>query len=128
MKALFPLCVIALFSTGCAIHFGRRQPPDAPPPPPPGQSQRPMTHAGGEVIQVKEIKARYVRARVIYAKEVKAKRGRIGNTYQSNPNGNWGKGELKTDEVIADTIYAKEIKADVIDADEVYAKEVKLGN
>ena len=107
----------------------------APPPPPPTRA---------EVLQVKEIKAGRVRARVIYAKEVKAKGGRIGRVYESGDD-DWekggrgrgrgrghgrghghGDGKIEAPEVIADVIYAKEVDADWIEAGEIHAKDVKI--
>lgn len=101
-------------------------PPVAAQPPPPAAYQPPPPSQG--VIQVKEIHAERVYARVIYCKEIHARDGRIARQ-GGKPKGkeDWGGKELRVREVRADTIYAKEIHADWVEAEETWCKEVKLG-
>lgn len=99
---------------------------DVPRPPPPQEQRRgPSTP---DVLEVKEVRAEVVSARVIYAKDVKAREGRIGRIveWKGFERGH-ADGELKVPEVVVDTIHAKEIHADYLEADVVYAKEVKIG-
>ncbi|WP_426752321.1 hypothetical protein [Myxococcus sp. Y35] len=134
MRRLSLLLGLTWAASGCHVHVqdapaysyetprppppGRPRPPRPPRPPPPSR----------EVIEVKEIHASRVSARVIYAKEVKARDGRVRRVIRGGPRReNWGGSELKTRTVSADVIYAKEIHADWIEADEIHAKEVKLG-
>ncbi len=124
MRAL--LVGVLLMATGCQVHMGPG-PRRAPRPPPPGESRQPLP-SREKVIEVKEIHASRVSARVIYAKEVKARDGRVGRIVRGEPRReNWGGSELKTRTVSADVIYAKEIHADFVEADEIHAKEVKFG-
>lgn len=87
--------------------------------------------ASGDIVRAKEIRAGFVRARVIYAKEVKARSGSVGRVYEDRETEEWERGrtddKIEVDELYADVIYAKEIEADVVEADEIYAKEVKIG-
>jgi hypothetical protein len=127
---LFSTCVVAL---GCSVALSacaghrvvidvpdRRAPRSVPRPPP----MERISHR----IDVKEIHADVVSARVIYAKEVHAREGRVGRVQLvKDREMNHSDGELKTGDVVADTIYAKEIHADYLEADVIYAKEVKIG-
>lgn len=98
------------------------------PPPPAYQPPPPMAAPQQGVIQVKEIHANRVYARVIYCKEIHARDGRIGRQGgRQKGNEDWGGKELRAPEVRADVIYAKEIHADWVEAEETYCKEVKLG-
>lgn len=135
MRRLTLLLGLTLVASGCHLYVhdvpsysqqAPRPPPPGrptprPPPPPPPPPRR-------DVIEVKEIHASRVSARVIYAKEVKARDGRVGRIVRGGPRReNWGGSELKTRTVSADVIYAKEIHADWVEAEEIHAKEVKLG-
>jgi hypothetical protein len=124
---------LMLAAMGCHLHVNDLPgyPRQAPRPPPPGRPMPqppPRPPPRTEVIEVKEIHASRVSARVIYAKEVKARDGRVGRIIKGKPRReDWGGSELKVRTVSADVIYAKEIHADWVEAEEIHAKEVKLG-
>jgi hypothetical protein len=121
-------CSVAL--TACAGHrvvidvpnrTDRRPPRTAPRAPP-------VERIGHRSIDVKEIHANVVSARVIYAKEVHAREGRVGRVELAKDREfDHADGGLKRGDVVADVIYAKEIHADYLEADVIYAKEVKIG-
>ncbi len=87
-----------------------------PPPPPVG------------ALRVKEIRAEYVRARVIYAKEVEAAELRVGRIVRVREREakRWGGGEkVRAATVQADEIYARKIKARVVEAGILYVHEIE---
>lgn len=125
MRSLLAV-VLVLSVSACVVRV--RNPNDGPPPPPGTRTDPVVVAPQQSELRVKEIKARRVFANVIYCKEIKADSGRIGEHRGWEGKGEWkGGGELKQEEVRADTIYAKEIKADWVEAAVVYCKEVKLG-
>lgn len=125
MRRLALFAGVLWLSAGCQlVHLGP-QPRRAPPP---EQTSRQPMHSRQEVIEVKEIHASRVSARVISAKEVKARDGRVGRIVRGEPRReSWGGSELKTRAVSADVIHAKEIHAGWVEAEGLHAKEVKLG-
>lgn len=122
MHHLILVACLGLVSSACASHRlivdvpVRRQP------------DRVVVRPAPVTVDVKEIHADVVSARVIYAKEVHARDGRVGRVVVTkDKHVEHRDGELKRSDVVADTIYAKEIHASYVEADVIYAKEVKIG-
>jgi hypothetical protein len=81
----------------------------------------------GTAVRARRISASRVKARVIFCNKLNAGAGTVARREKSEGRQDWGRAQIVSPEVNADTIYAKEIYADTVEAGATYCKQVKIG-